>query len=494
MSNLFSLANLISLTLSTPNCDFSSIAEHATQHDIQIMEQNSIDDWDSYYNYLLNEESESANSYDTKSGNVSGSVSDAIDNLSDYLNKNYSNYDWFKDDDNSALTSDVSKAIPIEMQTTLFRTEEIEEAIIASGVEGYTAYGGCGPIAAMGILDYFARYLDYKEIISDPTNSDKRIILASTVLSHTYFSIFGETDNTLVWPWDYRKAFNKVISVRGLGNQIEAKDYWTLMGNEKKNYWNKIVASINEGIPVTLFTGSKSGDGEFSKHYTNIYGYETWTGISKNNDEKITKQFIKARLNWGRNVEYYCDSDILDCGETGIITYKMNYINSYDFHDSDFANDFVNQAGNGQYYFYNIDKPVTLANGRTIQTSRLRTSYIENEYLVMSPNREGAGNAYLDITFPHNLSRLSFDSSMWSSLEGAFHESFVIQYLKDGEWIDQLTINPSKLATLKGDPDSFVVLFPKTANRIRFYATHSNPYGDRNKGRICLDNFNVSYS
>ncbi len=493
MGNIFLLANLIPLAFTEPICDFSIMIEHASQHDLQIMEQNSINDWESYFNYLANEGIYVNDNSDIKRVSGSDDVSSAITDPESHLNENYKDYYWIMDEDNSALTSDVSNAIPIEMQTTLFPTEDIEAAVIVANVEEYTSYGGCASIASLGILDYFARYLDYKEIINDPTDTNERIILASTLLSHTDFSGFGDVDETLIWPWSCCSAFNEVIKHKGLGNQIVANDQWTLVGGKKSTYWKQIKKNINEGIPVTLCTGMESGNGLFARHYTNIYGYETWVGIPNNGGERLTKQFIKARLNFGESDEYYCDAEILDCAQTALITYKLNYNDSYTFSDSDFANYFVNQSGSGQYFFYNIDTPVTLPNGKIIQTSRLRTSFIENEYLVMSPNRKDAGTAYLDITFPHNISRLSFDSSMWSSLEGAIYESFSVQYFKDGEWIDQKIIDPYELSTLKSEPENFIVLFPKTTNRIRFYATHRKPTGDKNKGRICLDNFDVSY-
>lgn len=103
-----------------------------------------------------------------------------------------------------------------------------------------------------------------------------------------------------------------------------------------------------------------------------------------------TKTFIKARLNWGRGTEYFCDADILNCGQLGIITYNINYSNVYTFNDYDFADEFTNDAGGGQYFFDSIHTPVSLSNGKIIQTTRLRTSYNENEYLVLSPNRKKA--------------------------------------------------------------------------------------------------------
>lgn len=343
----------------------------------------------------------------------------------------------------------------------------------------------------MGILDYFARYLGYNQIINDPTNSDKRIILATEVLVRTYFSIFGGVDNTLVWPWDYCDCFNSVIYLHDLFNIIQANYQWSLFGHEGNNYWNTVVSNINSGLPVTLFTGLACGDGYFSEHYTNIYGYETWLGYS-NNHETITKKFIIGRLNWGwgDNI-YYCDADILNCGQIGIISYNLNFSQSYSLGASDF-NCFVNNNGGGQYFFYNVNQPVYLQNGLVLQTERLRTSYIENQYLVLSPNRANAGTAYLDITFPHQIHYLSFSTSLWGGLEDIYGESFKLQYWNNG-WNNHKEIDLNNLSHLKNYPDEFTVLLPRNIHRIRFIAEHISPTGSRNKGRICLDNFEIKY-
>lgn len=494
MTNLLILLNLFSLISSNSTIQFQELIMHAESDDISYAYENNIVDWDDYEEYVINQVNQNDNTLERGNGEGNdGSISDSIRSVENYLNDKYSEYYRIRDDDQCALTSDVSNNIPIEMQSSDFPASDIDEAIIVAGVGNQTSYGGCGPIASLGIMDYFARYLGYNEIIDDPTNSDKRVILASEVLSHTHFSIFGDQNNSLVWPWDYSSCFNTVMANHGLSNIISARDQWTLFGGQQTNYRNQIVENINEGLPVTMFTGMDCGDGDFSQHYTNIYGYETWVGIPNNGGESLTKTFIKARLNWGRSFEYYCDADILNCGQLGIITYDVNYSNSYSFYDQDFAEEFVNDAGGGQYFFYTISEPVSLSNGKILQTTRLRTSYIENEYLVLSPNRQDAGIAYLDITFPNSVSKLSFTASMWSSLEGAVNEDLKVQYY-DGDWVNQISIDPFNLSTLKDYPDSFQILFPKDTNRIRFYATHSSPSGNRNKGRICLNNFLVEYN
>lgn len=429
-------------------------------------------------------------------GNVSSdSVSKHIIDVESHLKNKFVDYDWIKNFNDCSLTSDVSNSIPNEMLSNgTFRQSEINQAIINAEIQDKTDYGGCGPIAALGILDYFSRYLGYDEIIEDPTSSNQRIKLATEFLSKVNFSIFSSSDKgTLVWPWDLKNTFNEIISDHGLSGIITANQKWKIFGGDHNDLWNDVVTYIDKGLPVTMGTGRECGNGAFARHYTNIYGYENWIGIPKNGGERLTKKFLKARLNHDSFSDAYCDADILKCGETALLTYNVNYANSYNFQDSDFAEEFVNSDGGGQYFFNTTDEPVNLSNGIILQTSRLRTSYIEDEYLVLSPNRANAGTAYLDITFPNSVSKMSFSTSMWSSLEGVINEDFKIQYY-DNKWNDHISIEPSGLSTLKDYPDSFVTLFPKDIKRVRFYATHSAPSGDRNKGRICISDFKIEYN
>lgn len=448
---------------------------------VAVLQENSGTDID------LDELIQNGDSFSPKSSDIFGGGKRVIVDTKDYIHEFYPGYVWEREE--KVLTSDVSAGIPLNMGTD-FPQADLDQAVIESGI--VSSYGGCGSIAMIGILDYFARYLGYDSIMADPTNSRDRIDLAVDVFRETFQINLGE--NTLIFPWDYVNACNSLLDKFGLGDIIECNYYFS-WGNSKDALLDIIVEHVNAGLPVTMYTSIFSGDTLFSEHYTNIYGYEKWVGMKNDGSrETIEKYMLEARLNWaGYDGIYFADDNILDTSMMGLVYYDVNYSNFYSFYDDDFSEDFVNDSGGGQYFFYNIDEPVTLANGRILQTSRLRTSYIENQYLVLSPNREGAGTAYLDLTFPNSVSRLQFTASMWSDLEGADNEEFTLQYYDEG-WIDHIHINPSELSTFKDTPDSFQVLFPKDTNRIRFYATHSIPGGDRNKGRICLDNFVVQYN
>ena len=168
MTNLLVLLNIVSLISSNQSIQFSELLNRAETSDISFAEVNNISDWNDYEVYLRDQVELNNNSSEKSKGDGNdGSISDSILEVEDYLNENYSDYYWIRDDENCALTSDVSNHIPIEMQSSYFPSSDIDKAIVVAGVEDETSYGGCGPIASLGIMDYFARYLGYDEIISD---------------------------------------------------------------------------------------------------------------------------------------------------------------------------------------------------------------------------------------------------------------------------------------------------------------------------------------
>lgn len=417
-------------------------------------------------------------------------VSDAIMNTQDYLKNNYGDVSWFTS--SKRQTSDVSGAIPLNMKGPEFPNRIFDEAVDRSGIK--SSYGGCGSIAMVGILDYFARYLNYKTIMADPYNDEDMIRLVTDVFSETTQWNLGE--NTLVFPGDYKNSCNTLLKRYGLEDVISCDYTGTLLfGGIKDKLIEIIVDKIDEGLPVTMYTGLMSGNGDFSQHYTNIYGYEKYIGFD-NEGNRIVKYLLEARLNWsGYNDTYYCDDDILDTGMMGIIYYNVNYKNEHSIVASDFASTFINDAGQGQYFYYNKNATVTTSAGYTFNTSRLRCSYIENQYLVLSTKRKDVVDAYLELNLSNEVHRLTFTSALWSSKEGmGTSDVFAIQILKDGIWQNYVEYDVSNMSKDKSNPDLHVVLLPKGTTNIRFYAKHSSPSGDQNRGRIVLDKINVQYN
>ena len=88
---------------------------------------------------------------------------------------------------------------PIEMQSSDFTTYEILQAL--SRTTSNSTYGGCGPIAMMGIMHYFSSTLGYSEIINNPKDSAQRIELAYDVLSNTPTTEVGFVGDKGTFTW-----------------------------------------------------------------------------------------------------------------------------------------------------------------------------------------------------------------------------------------------------------------------------------------------------
>lgn len=406
------------------------------------------------------------------------------------LNEEYPNFEWRTS--KIRKISDVANMNPINIMGDYFTSDEIETAINNTGI--ISSYGGCGPIALIGILDYFSRVLNYNEIINNPYNSADRISLAEDVFTTVQTFTLSE-DSTTTFPWDLRDGFNDLMEDYGLSNNLYATSCTQLLPNHNSDYWDKIVGNINNGIPVTLMSGFTSEIGRpCDEHCSNVFGYEEFTGINVNTNETVIKKYLIVRVNWpGCDYEFYCDADILHQGLINLVEYHINYPHNYSAYAYDFAEEFVNSQGNGQYFYYDISEPVYTNTDKHFNTSRLRCSYIENQYLVLSPKREGAGSAYLSIETRHQISKLIFNASLWSVNEDHGNETFKIQTFDGTTWNDYIDINLFKLSKNKNNLDEITVLFPRNTRTFRFLATHSAPSGDKNKGRIVLDNIQFFY-
>ncbi len=419
-----------------------------------------------------------------------------------YLDLKYYNSTW------GTLPS-IKKSIsnvPVEVNGPDFPEEDINTAISKSGIE--SSYGGCGPLAMIGVLDYFSRYLGYTSIINDPTNSANRITLAYHVfqntethqewwnsnskavseIANTFAS--GDEKDTITTPDAYVKGFNILMEkYYNLDQQISAS--W--IGNlfvSKTMKTNRIIKSIDKGIPATVYV-SRGGPGELGNHYVNIYGYEKWQGIDRDGQE-INQTFFYIKTNLSKTAVCCMDADLLDTFFSGVIYYTVKDSNQL-IRPSDFSKDFVNENGQGQYYFYDKTADITTANGFKVGTKRLRCGYIEDKYLVLSANRQGAGLAYLEMNFDINVKAFNFDISRWSSKEGVI--SHIKLYYKDenGKWQELHDFSPVSVTTAKDYMDNYYMTFPVATNGIKFEVYSITANSETNKGRVVLGDMNLFY-
>ena len=306
-----------------------------------------------------------------------------------------------------------------------------------------------------------------------------------------------------MFPWDYQNNFNDLIADYGLNYAISCTlhDRGLFDGQMKIYEFVDIVEeNINKGMPVTFMTGLIGQfKGPYAQHTTNIFGYQKWMGVNLTTGQTIEKYLIMSRINRGDSYDsYYLFDDTL-FGETMtyLVTYDIKYETNHNIYASDFSNAFVNEYGQGQY-FYDEKYATILTNDNYIfNTARLRCSYIENKYLVLSSNRENVDYAHLTFKLMHNVGKITFDVALWSSFGNELFsrdDTFVIQYFNGTDWIDHVNIDLKYLSLDKDSKDHFIVLFNKNVTTFRFYLKHVGPMSDRNKGRVVLDNFCLSYN
>ena len=127
-------------------------------------------------------------------------------------------------------------------------------------------------------------------------------------------------------------------------------------------------------------------------------------------------------------------------------------------------------------------------------TRRLRCGYIHNEYLVLSPKRNGFGTAYLEFEFDDPIYKFEVDISFWGPNEGtnSVNSSALIQY-KDlsGAYHDLIDLfYDIDLSRDRSSMDHLIFTFPEPTRCFRFYAT-APAYGSSNKGRIAINDITV---
>lgn len=283
--------------------------------------------------------------------------------------------------------------------------------------------------------------------------------------------------------------------------------------SEKTRIRNEIVQLVQSGKPVLMggngFTDT-NGNGvrdldiedefewghvivayEYDESTDTLYGNWGWSG-------QRAHESVDAYLNI-RIHDYWCyeigeglpqtHTDHYRIGSSnqyvspsGVILEKSSYLpNSYGFEP--------------QYFFY--EKTLSVSNENYIvSTKRLRTGYIENSFVNLSPHRENAGLAYLEIYSPTYINRFEFDASYWGSNEyvDKLNFSALVQFKTvNGNWITLIDlVRDINLSKNRMDQDHFsFILSAVNVTAIRIYYTDLIPFGSSNKGRISIGELNI---
>ena len=130
--------------------------------------------------------------------------------------------------------------------------------------------------------------------------------------------------------------------------------------------------------------------------------------------------------------------------------------------------------------------------GVGVSLERLRCGYIQEQYINLSSKKTGAGHAYLQITFDRMIKYCAFGVTLWKGYELSTinNDTAVVEYMDaNGEWHELIDLLEDVIMPqYRKDILRFDVTNIKG---IRFDIT-SVQGGDRNKGRLCIDNISFT--
>ena len=255
---------------------------------------------------------------------------------------------------------------------------------------------------------------------------------------------------------------------------------------------------IAEGLPTLLVLQSYDSTISNGKsHVVVAYGYKDdkflahfgwWPG-----DTKSAEVIINSSTIYGYFTIKYTGSHKHSYNVSMTNGNVTKYIcGCGDVHTSEYSISPADWNFDERYYFENEEiKTSTISiEDLSFNTDRLRCGYIEEEYINLSPNRIGAGDAYLTLEFDEPIYKLSTNLSWWSASENMYSlngDYAYIQYLDaNNNWINAVDLLAIGLPTDRTNQMNIEYDFLDGTYRIRYLAHKETPNTSRNKGRISI--------
>ena len=258
------------------------------------------------------------------------------------------------------------------------------------------------------------------------------------------------------------------------------------------NHTKKIIRNtIDAGRPV-LCNGSGHSTVAYGYDDDYVYVHTGWGWTAATPWSTFTTEWIEKFDTGAIDIQLTCSHYHSDN------YYSQYYDEFYCVCGFKYSNAIFNPEDYGfvpQYFFTEKTKEISYRN-YTINTNRLRTGYIEEEYINLSARRLNAGKAYLEYHLPSYIKKIIINISFWSN-----GEMFVsgldraeIQYLNsNGEWktfVDLL--DDVELSKDRSNQNTLVLYFPEKISSFRIYA-ENDALGDRNKGRISIGKLEIMH-
>jgi hypothetical protein len=360
---------------------------------------------------------------------------------------------------------------------------------------------------------------DYQIIENEnPTFTDEQIIAElyerqSINKAYSYGGYGSLTDDefwTIVlnlWPHQYGTAYN--LTERAEAQTVVYYPNYTRYLDDgdafRHTYWSALLTyEFGANFALKLTTAHESNTAEGLDKSMDLHNNNNGTILLEEWRTKFSSNSTDAWADIGEFI-YHCvaNGEIYDVVKVDSVDEKLVYTNVGGDNQEKFdLRSLINKINitdydfEQQYFFYNKSKSIISNGGAVVNTERLRTGYIEEEYIVLSPRRLGAGTAYLEYVFSSPVNSICVDLTKWSNAEmlneydstaWIYSSADGINYYPQLNLLSDITLSNNRLY-----PNQYRIDFPNGTNRIKFIVT-SSAVGDRNKGRICIGNMDVLF-
>ena len=336
-----------------------------------------------------------------------------------------------------------------------------------------------------------------------------------TVINSEYLEGVGvnhEIVNNILCDYVRKNIFlDKAVTV----TSSQIRSGWFIDYNrEKARIRSEIVNLVESGKPVLM------GGGGYTDSNNNGKQDDTearWGHVVVAYDYDSTNDILYGNIGWSdelthENLDSFFNIEISDYWSFGFNPeLPQDYTDHYYFYDkkANYSpnNDVIfNTLLPGEYEFpesYGQDSSIesyiyipSSERSRKIMFNRLRTGFIEQECINLSPRKTGAGLAYLEYTFDDYIKGINVNLSFWSSKEftNAGNSEYRIEYYVNGYWLTAKDLwKDVTLSTDRSNPTNVDTYFTALTKKIRFYST-SVFTSDRNKGRLSIFDMKIFFA
>ncbi len=378
-------------------------------------------------------------------------------------------------------------------------------------LHGYNIDDTCVPIAAQILFGYYDTFYN-DNIIDESFDVDTQSNYPSNPLDeysyspgsderfHQYLISFckeKDIDDDAAWlSFDESKE----LMMEYLKSRNIEANYTYVNGNwsdaTSNRAANHIKESIDRGNPIYLGV---------SKHASIVYAYDS--------------QYVYVHSGWGdvRRISWsLINTNLFNVFGIGApVTFEISSFASPHVHSDNYVNRYdntwacgyckkafdevkitPNMYGFESQYFYSVKEKKIETGKLTINTKRLRTGYIENQFINLSPRKADAGLAYLEYNLVNKqIKKIKFNLSLWSGAEqlNVADSRLEFQYCQNGAWfIKQNLLDPTYLSYDRSHQKEYEIIFNEPISTFRFYST-SSAIGERNKGRSCVGDMYIRF-